>query len=77
MYSGKEIGNSVIWAIDKIITSNKTEERKITIKYGGTETQDETEINKIKQKIGTFKYYNISYEYDADGFINKATIENM
>ena len=77
MYSGKEMGNLVISAIDKIITSNKTQERKITIKYDGTETQDETEINKIKQKIDGFKNYNISYEYDADGFINKATIENM
>ena len=77
MYSGTKMGGHVITLLDYIITSNKTEERKITVKYNDTETLEETEIKNIKRNIGTFDNYDITLEYDAEGFINKATIEKF
>lgn len=77
MYSGTKMGGHVTTLLDHIITSNKTEERKITVKYNQTETQDETEIKNIKREIGTFNNYEVTLEYDADGFINKAIIEKI
>lgn len=73
--SGTKMGGHVVGLLDDIITSNKTEERKITVKYNETETQDESEIKNIKRSIGTFDDYEVTFEYDADGFINKAIIE--
>lgn len=75
--SGTKMGGHVIGLFDDIITNNKTGERKITVKYNETETQDESEIKKIKRNIGTFKNYDVTFEYDADGFINKAIIEKF
>lgn len=75
--SGTEMGGHVVGLLDDIITSNKTEERKITVKYNETETQDESEIKNIKRNIGTFDDYEVTFEYDADGFINKAIIEKL
>lgn len=75
--SGTKMGGHVIGLFDDIITSNKTEDRKITVKYNETETQDEAEIKNIKRNIGTFDNYEVTFEYDADGFINKAIIEKI
>jgi len=77
IYAGTTMGGSVIRVIDTIITSNKTEERKITVKYLENETQNEDEIKNIKREIGTFNNYEITFEYDAEGFINKAIIEKL
>lgn len=77
IYAGSTMGGTVTVVLDKIITSNKTEERAITVKYMQTETQNEEEIKGIKRNIGTFNNYEITYEYDADGFINKAIIEKL
>lgn len=75
LYTGTQGGLIVSNALDKVITSNKTEENKITVKYGNTETQDENEIRKIKQSLNTFSKYEVYVEYDEIGFINKLVIE--
>lgn len=77
IYAGTKIGGTVTVVLDNIITSNKKEDRKITVKYSNIESQNEEEIKTIKRKIETFKNYEVSFDYDADGFINKATIENI
>ena len=77
IYAGSKMGGTVTVVLDKIITINKTEDRKITVKCMQTETQNEEEIKGIKRNIGTFNKYEITYEYDADGFINKAIIEKI
>lgn len=77
MYAGSKMGSLVISALDNIITSNKTEERIITVKYLDTETQKEEEIKNIKRNIDRFGDYELSFEYDVDGFITKATIEKI
>lgn len=76
-YAGSSTAPQVEIVLDKIITSNKTQDRKITVKYKGTETQDENAIKNIKRDFGTFDEGEISYEYDIDGFINKAIIEKL
>ena len=75
--AGTVWGTSVVNVLDDIITSNKTNERKITVKYNDVETQDEEEIKNIKRKFGTWDDCEITYEYDEDGFINKAIIEKI
>lgn len=75
IYAGSKMGASVISALDKIITSNKTEERIVTVKYMDTETQSEEEIKNIKHNIDKFGDYDLSYEYDGNGYIYKAIIE--
>ena len=77
LFAGSANGMQVTNVLDKIITSNKTQERKITVKYQTTETQDETEIKNIKRNFDTFDNCEITYEYDADGFINKAIVEKI
>lgn len=70
------MGSTVTYVLDSIITINKTKEHKITVKYNATETQDENEIKNIKKNFDRFTYYELSFEYDTDGFINQAIIEN-
>lgn len=77
MYSGKRMGASVISFLDKVITNNKKEERKITIKYLETETQDESQIKSIRNQIDNFDDYDVTLDYDSDGFVYKATIEKL
>ena len=71
------MGATVINALDEIIKNNKKDDRKITVKYMETETQNEEEIKNIKRNIDKFSDYELFYDYDADGFINKATIEKI
>ena len=59
--------------LDTIIQSNKTNERKVTLVFNGTETTDETEIINIKQSLDGD--YEVSFDYDRDGYINKIIVE--
>ena len=77
IYAGTQPGVFIVQMLDSIVTSNKTKDRKITIVYEKTTTQDETEIKNIKKKMDTFTQYDVTFEYDELGFINKAIIEKM
>ena len=77
LYAGTGNGMIVTNVLDKIITNNKTKDQRITVKYREIETQNEDEIKNIKKKFGTFDNCEITYEYDAKGFINKAIIEKI
>lgn len=77
MYTGTKKGLIAGTALDMVITSNKTEERKITVKYKDLETQDEEKIRKIKQGFDSFDDFEIYVEYDEIGFINKVIIEKL
>ena len=61
--------------LDTIIQSNKTNERKVTLVFNGTETTDETEIINIKQSLDGD--YEVSFDYDRDGYINKIIVEKI
>lgn len=75
--SGTQKGIFVKNTLDDIIKSNKKNERKITLKYNETETQDTEEIKNLKSSFEDFNDYEISIDYDEQGFINKVTIENL
>ena len=77
IYSGTNMGTGVEAVLDSVITNNKKQDRKITVKYVETETQDEDQIKKIKQSIGTYSEYEVSFEYDEEGYMNKVTIEKV
>lgn len=77
MYAGTKWGTHAISVIDRIITINKTEERKVTIVYKNKEIQDEKELKEIKKKIENFDDYEITCSYDEEGFINKVEIEKI
>lgn len=77
MYSGTKMGASVFNVLDKINTSNKKQDRKITVKYMDIETQDEAEIRNIKKQMDQFEDYELYFEYDEEGYINKAIIEKF
>ena len=76
LYSGSATEFEVRNLLDEVITINKTNDRKITVKYEEVETQDETTIRNIKNNMveGDF---DIIFDYDQEGYIVKATIEKV
>lgn len=77
LYAGSNMGGSVISLLDRIITNNKTEERKISISYAGSETLDENEIRNIKNQIDIFDDFDVICEYDQEGFIYKMILNKL
>lgn len=75
--NGTQRGMILKTYLDSVITSNKTKERKITVKYEETETQDTEKIKNMKQKFEDLTEYEVSVDYDEKGFINKIIIENI
>ena len=63
--------------LDELITSNKTKERKITFKYNEIETQDPDIIKETKKKFDDRKDYEISVDYDENGYIKLITVEDL
>ena len=62
--------------IDAVIKSNEENpEHIITVSYNGTETNDANILRNMKKQFNTNKTYEINYEYDENGLINKANIE--
>ena len=77
IFHGTKKGTHVTTLLDNIVLSNKKQDRKIIVKYQDKETQDETEIKNIKKQMGTFVDYDVTFEYDEQGYINKAIIEKL
>ena len=76
MYIGTEYGMSVGRLIDEISTNNKKDKKhQITIKYKDIETQDPKKIQEIKKQLDDWTKYEVTFEYDKNGFIYLATIE--
>ena len=59
--------------LDEIIQSNKIYDRKVILVFNGTETTDETEIINIKHSLDGD--YEVSFNYDEDGYINKIIVD--
>lgn len=78
MYSGTEYGSSVGNLLDKVVTSNKTnKDHIITVIYKETTTTSEDEIVNIKHSLDKFTEYEVSLDYDANGYINKVTVKDI
>lgn len=59
--------------INNIIKNNNTNENKIIVNYNGKELKSNSEIENIK--INDDCNYKITFEYNEEGYINKAIIQ--
>ena len=73
--SGRTYGSVVESDVDDIINNNKTNKRKIAVKYNENKTDDPDEITELKKSIEHDRYYEISLSYDDKGYIDTYTIE--
>ncbi len=78
IYSGTQMGSSVSILLDKVVTSNKTnnEDNRITVIYGDIKTDNPDEIINLKSNFNTYSSYEVIIDYNDKGLINKITIEN-
>ena len=81
-YSGTQPGQNVSMLIDNIINKNKTEkDHLVELTFDNTSYgTDSDNIKQTKNMIQTFKgydiqYYEVSIDYDDNGYVNKVTIE--
>lgn len=74
--NGTQSGLFVADTLDKVITSNKTNDKQIYVKYDDVKTNKEDEIISIKTKLETLTYYEVSIDYDKDGYVNIVTIRD-
>ena len=81
-YSGTQPGQNVSMLIDNIINKNKTEkDHLVELTFDNTSYgTDSDNIKQTKNMIQTFKgydiqYYEVSMDYDDNGYVNKVNIE--
>lgn len=75
MYSGTEYGSSIKNLLDKIITNNKTNQNNIlTVIYKDTNTIDVETIKSLKKQFDTWEEYEVSLNYNEDGFVYEIVI---
>ena len=76
LYYGSTDGFFMNNFLDTVIKSNEENpEHIITVNFADTETNDASELRKMKKKFSKGTTYEIIYEYDENGLINKAIIE--
>lgn len=85
--NGTKYRNYVKDLLDKVITNNKTEEEHIiTVSYKEKETSNPNDIAIIKKELVSdskdaisdlFVEYEVSLEYDNNGYVNKIAIEYL
>lgn len=75
-YAGTRPAIFVKTALDNVISNNKkTPEHSVTFVYNNEETTDETRIKEIKKSLDEWGEYEISIDYDENGYINRLTLE--
>ena len=78
LVKGKNIELLISKTLDDIITSNKkNKDHKITVKYNNISTNEEDGIVEVRDSLKENKYYNVSLDYDSEGYINKFTITDI
>ena len=76
LYNGTQSGFFVEKLLDQIVTNNKTKpDHIITVIYNNTMTAVPDEITNLKQNFNSTTEYEVSLDYDTEGFINKITIK--
>ena len=61
--------------LDEIIESNKTQDRLVTLVFNGKEVTEESEIINIKHSLKGD--YEVSFNYDDEGYINKIIVDKI
>ena len=76
--AGKRSGFFIVGTLDDIVTNNKTNKSHIiTVVYNDITTTEEKEIKEIRNKLSDRKDYDVSLDYDSNGYVNKFTIEDI
>ena len=76
MRTGTQYGSFVSSLLDDVITNNKTNnDYIIEVVFGEVATTDTNEIKNMKQDLKNFNEYEVSLDYDENGYVNKVTIE--
>lgn len=74
-YNGTKTKFFIEGYLDTIVTNNKTnQDHQISVKFNNQETTDPNEIVSIKQSLLDNKEYELSMDYDTQGYFNKLTI---
>lgn len=61
--------------LDEIIESNETQDRLVTLVFNGKEVTEESEIINIKHSLKGD--YEVSFNYDDEGYINKIIVDKI
>ncbi len=76
--SGKQSGFFITNILDDIVTNNKTKKNHvISVSYNDVTTTNEKEIKEIRNSLSSGKYYDVTLDYDNEGYVNKFTIEDI
>ena len=75
-YTGTFAQRPVIKVLEKVCKTNKRKDRNIVVGYKGKEYVDVDKISNIMANLSGERYH-ISFEYDEEGFINKAIIDQI
>ena len=76
-YSGTKYGSQVVILLDNIVTQiKKNTDHSITVIYDTKTVSNPEEIIALKKQLDMMTQYEISLDYDSNGFINKVTITN-
>lgn len=74
-YSGKT--PFVESLLDNVINNNKTnKEHIVTVVFNNQEITDNNEIKNLKVSLTNY-YYEVTIDYDDNGYVNKVTIEDL
>lgn len=63
--------------LSDVISDNKKGNHTITVIYKETKTSNPNEIKELKNSLDKSKEYDISFDYNDKGFINKMIIEDI
>ncbi len=77
IYKGTKYGTTVSILLDNVATKiKKNKDHPISVIYGSTTLSNADEIIALKKQFDNMTKYEISFDYDSDGFINTVTIAN-
>lgn len=76
MYTGTEFGSAVSSLLDAVITNNKkNQEHLITVVFKNHNTSNSEEITNLKKELDNWHKYEVSLDYNEEGYTNKITIQ--
>ena len=76
--AGKRSGFFIVRTLDDIVTNNKTNKSHIiAVVYNGITATEEKSIKEIRNMLSENKDYDVSLDYDSNGYVNKYTIEDI
>lgn len=75
--AGTKSGFLLKSTLDKVIKSNKTNSRQVTLVYNGNSTTNENEIIEIKHELVERDDYEVSVNYDDDGYVFEIVVKKI